>query len=83
MATTLQQPPATAVSDQVSQLTPPTAPAPRTPVSVMGPCRPAANPVMGRDRGTADPIMGRDRGSAAPVTGRDRGTAAPVTARRW
>jgi len=61
MATTLQQPPATAASDQVSQLTPSAAPSPRTPVSVMGPCRPAAVSVMGRDRGTAAPVTARRR----------------------
>ena len=51
---------------------------PRTDVSVMGPCSPAAVPVMGRDRGTADPVMGLCRPAAVPVTGRDRGTADPV-----
>ena len=84
MATIIQQPPATAaISDQDSLVTPLPALAPRTAVSVMGPCRPAAVPVMGRDRGTADPVMGRDRGTADPVMGRDRGTAHPVTAPRW
>jgi hypothetical protein len=91
MATTIQQPPApTAVSDQDSLVT--SLPTPRTAVSVMGPCRPAAVSVMGRDRGTV-PVMGRDRGTAdsvmgpcrpaaVSVMGRDRGTAAPITAVR-
>ena len=83
MSTIIQQPPVhTAVSDQVSLVTPSAAAAPQTAVSVMGPCRPAAVPVMGRDRGTADPVMGRDRGTADPVMGRDRGTAVSVTAPR-
>ena len=69
MTTIMQQPPVdTAVGDQASLVTPLAAPAPRTAVSVMGPCRPAAVPVMGRDRGTGDPVMGRDRGTAVPVT---------------
>jgi hypothetical protein len=93
MATTIQQLPApTAVSDQDSLIA--SLPArPGTPVSVMGPCRPAAVSIMGRDRGTADPVMGRDRGTAdsvmgpcrpaaVSVMGRDRGTSYPITAVR-
>jgi len=60
--TTIQQSPAhTAVSELI--ILPP-----RTAVSVMGPCSPAAVPVMGRDRGTADPVMGLCRPAAVPVT---------------
>jgi hypothetical protein len=94
MATTIQQPPApTAVSDQDCLVAARPARPPGTPVSVMGPCRPAAVSVMGRDRGPADLVMGRDRGpadsvmgpcrpAAVSVMGRDRGTADPLTAVR-
>jgi hypothetical protein len=93
MATTIQQLPAPpAVSDQDLRLASLPARPPRTAISVMGPCRPAAVSVMGRDRGTVS-VMGRDRGpsisvmgpcrpAAVSVMGRDRGTAIPITAVR-
>ncbi len=79
MDTIIQQSPAhTAVSDPLTGVVSWIILPPETAVSIMGPCRPEADPVMGRDRGTADPVMGLCRPAADPVMGRDRGTADPV-----
>ncbi len=71
MDTIIQQSPAhTAVSDPLTGVVSWIILPPETAVSIMGPCRPEADPVMGRDRGTADPVMGLCRPAAVPVTAR-------------